>query len=462
MNTVQEIMSSVVLLTGICIFIYVLLKVIYSVLKMRIVVPTNEVHITQSKRGTKSYGRNLAAGNVYYRFPSWIPIVGINFIMLPTSIFDVELRAYDAYDQGRLPFTVDVKAFFKIDNAEDAAQRVENFEELANQLRDILKGSVRSILARFEIEIILSDRSRFGDEFTKEVSEQLAAWGVNTVKNIEFMDIRDADGSHVIDNIMSKTKSLIEMESRQKVAANLKNAEIAEISATREATIKQQEADREIGEKNAEKERLIGIATEQAQQEIKEAAKLTAEKEMAIQKVNEERQAEIEKSVMMIGAEANVRVAEKGKDEMKFRAEADLIKEQKRANGIKIIGEAEAETSKLKELAPVQAQIELAKEIGENQGYQNYLINLERVQADKEIGIEKAKALAKSDLKIIVTSSSITTGMSSLMDIFGADGGSKLGSIFEGFKNTPIGENILNKVGLTVDEKMSGPEQKKM
>lgn len=445
-------------------------KIIFLILNWRTVVPTNEVHITQGKKGTIAYGRDLDAGNVYILWPSWIPKIGIQTITLPTSIFDIELRAYDAYDQGRLPFTVDVKAFFKIDKAEDAAQRVENFDELKSQLQDILKGSVRSILAGSDIETILSDRSKFGDDFTKEVAEQLTSWGVNTVKNIEFMDLRDSDGSHVIENIMAKKKSLIEMESRREVAENKKNAQMSEIDAKREAAIRQQDADREVGEKEAEKKRKIGIANETAEQEIKEEAKVTAEKEMAVHKVEEEKRAEIdrnvakitadkERDVQVIKAEADAASALKEKDEKKYQAEAELIKEQNRATGIKLVGEAEAEALKLKELAPIQAQIELAKEIGENQGYQNYLLGLEQVQASIKIEIEKAKALAVSDIKIITTSSTVGSGMTSIMDVFSADGGSKLGSVFEGFKNTPMGETLLRKVGLTEDDSAGSPTE---
>ena len=121
------------------------------ILNWRIVVPTNEVHITQGGRGTKSYGRDLPGGNVYYSWPSWIPKLGISSISLPVSIFDIELETYEAYDKGRLPFRIDVKAFFKVKDAEEAAQRVESFSELKNQLKDILKGAVRTILASSEI-----------------------------------------------------------------------------------------------------------------------------------------------------------------------------------------------------------------------------------------------------------------------------------------------------------------------
>ena len=443
-------------------------KIVKQILGWRIVVPTNEVHINQSGAGTQAYGRGLDNGNVYYKWPIWIPKLGLTTIILPTSIFDIDLDGYDAYDKGRLPFTVDVKAFFKVEDAEEAAQRVENFGELKEQLRDILRGSVRTILATSDIETILSDRSKFGDEFTKEVTEQLKSWGVNPVKNIEFMDIRDSHDSHVIANIMAKKKSEIEKDSRIEVANNQKEAKMAEIDAAREAQLRDEDAKREVGEKQAERERLVGKANESSQQEIKEAAKLTAEKEMAVKKVEEEKRAEIdrnvakikadqEREVKVVQAEAAAQAAEKQKQELAHKAEADLIQEQKKAQGIKAVGEAEADSLRAKELAPIQAQIELAKEIGENEGYQKYLLGLEEVQASIEVGKEKAKALVASDVKIIVTAGSTESGFDSVMDVFSANGGTKLGGMIEGFKNTPMGQEILGKMGLDI---IKTPESK--
>ena len=79
---------------------------------LRRVVPTNEVHIVQSGKSTVSYGKDHSAGNTYYEWLSWIPMVGIVKIILPVSVFDEDLESYEAYDMGRLPFVVDVKAFF--------------------------------------------------------------------------------------------------------------------------------------------------------------------------------------------------------------------------------------------------------------------------------------------------------------------------------------------------------------
>ena len=448
----------------------IVLGIALIALFLRRVVPTNEVHIVQSGKSTVSYGKDHSSGNTYYEWPSWIPVVGIVKIVLPVSVFDEDLESYEAYDKGRLPFVVDVKAFFRITDSNVAAQRVSSFDELRNQLRAILQGAVRTILASADIEEIMQGRSQFGEQFTKEVEAQLTNWGVSTVKNIELMDIRDSASSHVIKNIMEKKKSLIEMQSRIEVAENIKRANIAEIDAKRETDIQQQDALQKVGSRTAEKDKEVGIANELAQQSIKEQARATAEKELAISRVNDVTKAEISKSVQIVKAnqdketaainkemaiirasqdkETRILVAEGEKTTTILSAEGHLESKKRESEGISIEGAAKADAEKAMQLAPVQAQIVLAKEIGNNDAYQKYLITIEQVKANQMVGIEQAKALSSADLRIIANSGSVENGMKGLMDIFSSSGGTNIGAMLEGFAQTEQGQALLAKIGM--------------
>lgn len=144
----------------------------------RVVVPTNDVHIVQSRKKTVSYGKGMPGGNVYYQWPSWWPLLGVKTISLPVSNFSVSLENYAAYDKGRLPFIIDVIAFFRIEDGDMAAQRVSSHAELETQLSKILRGACRAILASSQIEEILEGRGKFGEMFTKEVDANLREWGV--------------------------------------------------------------------------------------------------------------------------------------------------------------------------------------------------------------------------------------------------------------------------------------------
>lgn len=406
---------------------------------LRRVVPTNEVHIVQSASNTVSYGKDQASGNTYYSWPSWIPRLGVSTITLPVSVFPLRLSEYEAYDSGRLPFVLDLAAFFRIENSNMAAQRVSNFAELNGQLTSIVQGAARTILASKTIEEIMAGRSEFGDAFTKEVNEQLKAWGVTTVKNIELMDIRDAKGSRVIQNIMEKKKSEIERESRIVVAENNRAAENAEIDARREVEINQQLAAQQVGIRKAEQEREVGLARERMQQTIKEQEKVTAEKQAEVLRVEEVARADIDRAVEVVRAEAE-------KQKTVLIAEGKLESERREAEALRVRGEATAQSEKLLQLAPVEAQIVLAKEIGENQGYQQYLVTLRQVEAHQAIGVAQAKSLEQADVKVIANAGDVQQGMTGIGDLFSARGGTAIAAAIEGLAQSATGKALLDKI----------------
>ena len=458
-------------------------------LSKRRVVKPSEVHVVRRNKVTDIYGsikpvtnaatgqhqeQDESSGNVYYEIPSWMPIWGVEVQILPLHNFSVDLEKYEAYDRDKLPFVVDVTAFFRIADYKQAASRIEDNATLEEHLEKIVQSSVRSILANDTLDEIMIQRSRYGEEFTKEVSENLKEWGIVPVKAIELMDVRDKDGEQVISNIMEKKKSFIEMESRKEVAKNNQEAREAEISAEQSVAMKNEEKEETIGKRRAEREKAVGIAREQSQQDIQEQAKSTKEKEMAVLQVETVQRANIEKERTIIDAnasrerqkieaEAKVVVAEEQKKAAEHDAtalyiqktkdaEAELIKEQNIAKAIEAKGLAEATAKEKQGLAEVEPQIVLAKEIGENKGYQSYLIEIKKVEATQAVGIEQAKNLGNAQIKIIANAgNNIETGVKSAMDLFSATGGQALGSMLEAFKGTDAGKAILEKITGTTE-----------
>lgn len=427
----------------------------------RVVVSTNDVHIVQSAKHTVSYGKDQAAGNTYYKWPSWVPIIGVKTINLPVSVFDVDLDGYAAYDKGRVPFVIDIMAFFRITDSNMAAQRVHSHPELIEQLKGILQGSCRAILASSEIEEILEGRSKFGKMFTEEVDHNLEAWGVQTVKVIELMDIRDAKDSAVIQNIMAKNKSKIERESRVAVAENIRAAQEAEIIAQREVLLRKQEAEQQVGQRTAEKDKQIGIANQQAQQEIKSQEKVTAEKHMAVVQVQQVRQAEIVRDVQVVAAEQDKKTsvikaegvkqteivkAEGQKQQTVLVAEGNLEQAKLHAQGVEAEGRAQGIAEQAVLMAPVNSQIALAKEIGSNEGYQQYLLGIKEIDKSQVVGVAQAEALKAADIKVIANTGDAISGVANVMDLFTSKGGTQIGAMVEAFKQTPGGAEIVKRI----------------
>lgn len=416
----------------------------------RVVVSTNDVDIVQSRTKTVSYGKGQAAGNSYYAWPSWVPVVGIKVIRLPVSVFDVQLESYAAYDKGRVPFVIDIMAFFRIEDSNVAAQRVHSFPELVAQLKGILQGACRSILAKSDIEEILEERAKYGQEFTAATNKQLEQWGVVNVKNIELMDIRDTQTGKVISNIMAKKQSLVEMQSRVQVAQNMQTAQTAEIDAVREVNIRKQQAEEQVGIRTAQKEQQVGIAHQKAQQEIKEQEKITTEKEMFVQQVQNVRTAEIHREVQVVEADQERQTAVIKADGEKQKtitiAEGTLGQAKLHAEGVEVEGKARGAAEQAVLLAPVNAQITLAKEIGENPAYQTYLVSIRQIEAGQVVGIEQAKALTHADVKIISNAGTPVEGMKSVMDLLTPKGGQQIGAMLEAFKNTDVGAAVVSKL----------------
>ncbi|MDP3725803.1 MAG: SPFH domain-containing protein [bacterium] len=418
---------------------WVLLSILY-----RTVVATNMVHIVQSRKKTTSYGTGQQGSNVYYRWPRWIPFFGVTVIKLPVSNFDLSLKDYEAYDKERVPFMVDIVAFFRIKNTGIAAQRVESTEELENQLLQIVQGAVRKVLASDAIDTIMLERAKFGNLFTDEVRVQLEEWGVEPVKSMELMDIRDGHGGKVISNIMAKKMSHIEMESRTEVAKNMQIAKTAEIAAKQTVDVRQQEAEQTVGQRTAEKDKQIGIAQQQASQEVLSQEKETKTRDMAVKQVEQVRQAEItrEKEVVSADQDKQVRI---------IIAEGHLQAQQKEAAAIEVVGKAKGEAEKAILMAPVSAQISLAEKIAALAGYQQYLIAIEAIKAYLAVGSKQAEALKAAEIKVIANTGKPTDGVSNVMDLFSTKGGTELAGMVEAFAQTPVGKMILSKVGVGDD-----------
>jgi flotillin len=432
----------------------------------RVVVPTNLVHIVQSSRKTTSYGAGGAAGNTYYNIPSFIPIFGVTRIVLPVNNFSINLEGYEAYDRDRAPFELDVVGFFLIGDTNLAAARASSFTELSAQLKSIMQGAARTILARHDINEIMGDRATFGDAFTKEVDEGLKAWGVQTVKSLELMDIRDAKGSKIIADIMAKKSSQIEMESRKVVAENARQAQIAEIEARQSVDLREQEQQQMVGQRTAEQEREVGIAKQRAQQDVQAQAKVTKDREMDVIQVQAVRGAEIARQTAVVKADeqkqAKIIAAEAERQERIVKAEgekqhtvlvADGNKEAAllNAQGIKAEGEAKGAAEQALLLAPVNAQITLAEKIAALPAYQTYLVSIREVEARERVGVENAKALAVADIKVIATSGDASSGIASLSDVLSAKGGVQMGAMLQGLANTETGAAVLERFGMSPD-----------
>lgn len=438
-----------------------------QVLNLRRVVPANQVHIVQSKAGRFTYGKTrdaTASQNSYYEWPVWLPYFGVQVNVLPLSVFGIDLDSYEAYDSDKVPFSADVRAFFRIENPHLAAERINNLPELHSQLKASLQGAIRSVLASFRIEEIMAIRAELSQKFTNAVDNDLKEWGVETVKSVELMDIGDVAQSNVVGSIMAKRTSGIDRESRIEVAENKRAAREAEIAADQQVKLREQEAKQTVGAREAEVTKRVGIANQQAAQEVASAEKDTTAAQMAVKQVEAERRAEIDKSVAITNAEAErqtrtinaeaekvvtVTQADAERERLERVAAGQLVQETNAAKAIQLKGEATGAALLAEKMAPVEAELKQAAGLGKEKEYQDFMVRIRQVAAMQAVGEAQAGALEQAEIKIIASAGGdLAGGLNSVGELFSAKGGFSLAAMAEAFAATEQGAAVLKKVGL--------------
>jgi flotillin len=234
-----------------------------------------------------------------------------------------------------------------------------------------------------------------------------------------------ATGLVVLAYMLTRT---INMESRKIVADNTRQAQEAEIVARQQVELREEEKRLAVGKRAAEVDQSVGVATELSTQAVQEEAKTTKEKQMAVLAVDTQRRAEITKAATVTEAEGRLQAT-------KLQAE-----------GIQATGAAEAEAKRLAEMATVDPQLKLAEGTVNNEGYQQYLIEVRRVEATERVGMEQAKALANAEIKIIANSDNGPGGLDAARAILSSRTGQGIAAVMTGLVQTPEGKAVVDAV----------------
>jgi flotillin len=180
--------------------------------------------------------------------------------------------------------------------------------------------------------------------------------------------------------------------------------------------------------------------------------------------------AEQDKETLKIDAEAvkykTETIAEGDKNAKEREAAAIVMIKEAEANGVKAVGLANAEAEKQMQLARVTAEITLSEKIGNNEGYQEYIVRLESVKQQAAVAIEQAKYgaevgkaqaanLSRANIKIIANTSdgNVGGGVSKIMDLFSPKGGTAVGGMLEAVSQTDNGKALLARLGIENTEK---------
>lgn len=286
--------------------------------------------------------------------------------------------------------------------------------EISDQIKDILIGEVRSLMATMTIEEINADRIKFIGKAKENIETELNKVGFSII-NINNADI--SDDANYIKNLGQKaaTKALAQAdiaEEKKKgdiqIAETNKQREIAVAEKERETTVAQtkQEQEVKVAEINqekairlaeAEKNKQAGIAEQKAEQEAS-IARANTQAESA--KAESQRIANVAKSASEAAskkaaadAEANVAEADSKKAEALKQTRIAQAKQKQEADTQKAINEQEAATAEYEsqkrikaaeadKQAEQKATIEVSKAKGE----------AAQAEAEKVAGTSKVEA----------------------------------------------------------------------
>ncbi|GFH41864.1 flotillin [Lactococcus hodotermopsidis] len=244
-------------------------------------------------------------------------------------------------------------------------------EELREQLEEMVRGQIRTIVAEMEPIALVQDKQGFSESVLNNVVDQMGKFGLEvtgfTITNISDdngfysstykADIADkrreaANAIAIADFDMRKVAAENEeaaQEAEQKKAQHVSNFE-------KETAIIKAKNDKEAAESKAIAEQALALETAKAKKEV-----AVAEGDVAI--IEQEKAAEVAtKKVQVAEKEFEATIVTKQNAEtkaIKSKAEAD-------AQQIKAIGNAEAEAIQSKGLAEARVQTELAKAMEAN------------------------------------------------------------------------------------------------
>lgn len=247
-------------------------------------------------------GWRYMAGGRSFRWPILERVDRMDLTIMP---IDIKIRG--AYAKGNIPVDVDAVANAKITLTEPYVHHaIERFlgyqqDEIRQVAKETLEGTLRGVLAQLTPEEINHDRQKLSETLRQEVADDLGKLGLQ-VDTFKIQHVTDA--ANYLDSI-----------SRIRIAEVLRDAEIAESNASREA------------------EEAIAAASSRGQVAQERAGSAIAEKENELGRIQAELEAQArseEERTVAAGREARAMAEQqlqkirKQLEELRLRADQEI------------------------------------------------------------------------------------------------------------------------------------------
>lgn len=365
------------------------------------VVEPNKAHVLVVAGGGRKVYHPAKDGSKSAYF--FIPIL-MKRIIVSLENVKHEINEIILHDSEMAPFSCDITCWFKITNPDLAAEKLDVDDDgsvmasIRETLNAQIQGVARASAMGQEVVGLMKDRTKFASDVFQTVNGDLDEWGVQLVK-LEIIDFRDSTDSHVIQDYQDRRKSQVQSMTRQEVAKQNKEAEIAEADAKQLAGIKMAESDREIEKADIERKKQVAMASQEAEKKITEQVEL-----VNAQKVKAKRTLDVGNAAVVKEATIEQAEGEAAAILKKGQAEADvtLAKGTADANVIEKTGVARATIIEKTGLAEATAKDKMAKALKE---FNDAGITLEQIRGYVEIQKSKyenlGRALASANVNLV-------------------------------------------------------------
>ena len=353
----------------------------------------NEILIKYGKTGKGGKDSIRSAKIVHGKGTFVWPIVqGYATMSLQPIQMNLDFKGALSAENIRVDVPTNLTVAIDTDDAmmQTAAERLLGMEprDIEKLVSEVIYGQMRIVIARLTISEMNTDREKFQQMITENVTNELKKYGLKLM-NINIINIQDA--ANIIVNMGKEAAARTENEAlfriaeqeklgKSRIAGENKEKEIAIAKADAEEKSKVADANktRDLAIAQAEKERITGVEKAKAEKETN-VARAIAEKETSVAQANADKETNVAKA----NADKEAKVAEAEADRDIRQANADK-KAQVATNLAKQeVAQSEADL-KVK-------QADAKRQAGEADVEAETQVAIKRQQREQEVEAAKAK-----------------------------------------------------------------------
>lgn len=155
----------------------------------------------------------------------WI-LIGIQKMSkVDMRITTMDVPRQEAITKDNVPVGVNAVVYFKVERAEDAILKVENYPYAVSQYA---LAALRDVIGSGELDILLTERERIAADIKKMVDVETAAWGIDVtaikIQDIELPAAMKRAMATQAETERERRAIIIKAEGEVKAAENLQKA----------------------------------------------------------------------------------------------------------------------------------------------------------------------------------------------------------------------------------------------